>query len=697
MPRGAPGLRGAGAAALALAAGAGFWALTRDERLFGAAGTGVDIEYALLLAPAAVLAPAALAGWWALPQLAQPLARGVAVTRSVVALEALRTIARRPAGAAFALVAIAAGAAAVTAALPGGLDRSPEERAAHVVGADLRASGLRSLAGGGEPAFRAAIAEAPSEAVSPAVRIDATLRPADGTAGHVAEEGVAIELLAVEPSTFGAVAAFREDFAPQPLDGMLAALATNATQLDGLAVPPGTRQLGAWVQLPELAGEVAVALGLRDGEGRSHQLLLGRLTPGALAQWGFLAADLETPFGLDGAPLEGVSLTEPLTIHAYYVRLDAAAAAAPGGVAFGPLLSTTDAPARPLDELDALVPAGTAFERRAILHDLIDIEGFEPIADLVPGAATEAVRATRSAPPGFEGASRLDWPAAAPGADTPLVRGLRQETDGAPVLLYASRAALDRLGAGAGGELRLEVAGRFLRAQVAGPLDHFPTLGLPTARAGGEAFAVAGLDRLLAAVNASPRPDQLRSEEAWFATSVPTATALALGEGGLDASLVVDRRAELAALTDARTLALGWRGVLTLGLGGLLALAAVAVIVDGVAAVRAAERAAALAEALGGAGAGALAASLVALLVRLVAAAALGLAAGVWLSRRLLEILAADAQGATIVPPPRIEAGAGPWLAAAAVLLAAFVVMLAFAALRYRGLSWHRALQLEEA
>ena len=508
---------------------------------------------------------------------------------------------------------------------------------------------------------------------------------------------VTIELLGVDPATFGAVATFREDFAPQPLDGMLAALATNATALDGLAVPAGARQLGAWVRLPELAGEASLMLALRDGEGRTQQLLLGRAQPGGVVQWGFLATDLATPLGFDGAAL-ATPLVEPLTLQGYYVRLDGAAAAAAGSIVLGPLLATTGEPARPLDEASLLVARGVAFQQRAILHDLVDTSGFEPIEDLAPAPAGQSIRSTSSGPPDFEGASRLDWLATPVGETAVAVRGLRQETDGAPVLLYASRGALKQLGVGSGEALQLAVAGRVLRAQVAGPLDHFPSLG-----AGGEAFAVVGLDRLLAAVNASPGGETLRSDEAWFATSgrgSDPEAALALGERGLAATGIVDRAGELDALTEARSLALAWRGLLALMLAGALTLAALALLADGIAVAEAAERDGAVLEALGGAAARALAAALAALLVGTAAAAALGVAAGVVLSRWLLEILGADAAGEAIVPPPRLEtatAAAGVWWLLAAVLVATFVVVAGVAALRYRGLAWQRALTLEEA
>ena len=314
----------------------------------------------------------------------------------------------------------------------------------------------------------------------------------------------------MEPETFSNVAAVRADFATQPLDAMLGALATNSTALGGISAPPGTRQLGAWVRLHGIAGELRVALSLTDATGRSYELLLGHLRPGALVHWGFLAADLATPIGLDGAPIGGPPIETPLTIHAYYAHLSPEVAANDGGISFGPLMSSLDAPEAPLDGIERLVPRSSEFARRAILHDLSTTAGLEPIADLAAGGTSQTVRAEPPTAPGSTGSTRLDWPATPPGAPAVRVRGLRQETDGAPVLLYASRRTLDDLGAAVGDELRLEVAGRFLNAQAAGVVDHFPTLGLD-----GGAFAVANLERLLAAVNASPGAT-LRSGEAWF-------------------------------------------------------------------------------------------------------------------------------------------------------------------------------------
>ena len=137
--------------------------------------------------------------------------------------------------------------------------------------------------------------------------------------------------------------------------------------------------------------------------------------------------------------------------------------------------------------------------------------------------------------------------------------------------------------------------------------------------------------------------------------------------------------------------------MLTLGFGALLVLAVIAVAAEGVAAVRDTERRAALAEATGGGGGLHLTAAVLAVLVRLAAAAALGVGSGVVLGRWLLAILGADPAGVMIVPPPRAEVAVEPLLVAGAALAASFVLVVAVAALRYRGWSAGRVLQLREA
>ena len=677
FPRRAETARGAWIAVTAAAAGAGliFWALTRNDRLFEpSAGNGVTTDYALLLAPLALLAPAALLARALLPLLARPLASLVAMGRGIALLGGLRAVARGPLGVAFPLVLLAAAAVVLLASVPATLERSPIERAAYAAGGDVRAAELAGSAQRGEAERRAAIEAAPLDAASPLARVDGALTSEAAT--------VPTEILGIDPASFAAVASWRDDFATDSLPAILSALGANATTLDGIPIPANIRQIGAWLQLVDVAGEVGVALSLRNERGGYVQLLLGRTVPprGGGTTWRFFAADLETAFDPDGAPIAREALEGRLTLHGYYLLLSEQAAAAAGVAQLGAVLASSDPPATSRDSVDRLISTGEAFARRAIVHDLGNREGLEPIAGIAPGGEPDRVRNTIASPSGFRGSQRIEWDAVADDAAAPpaTIRGLRQETDGAPMLLYVSASALDRLKVAIGSDLELTVRGRVIRAQIAGALDQFPTLPADAA------FAVGGLDRLAAAINASPTSEPLLTNEAWFASTTPTIDAAALRRPPLEAGLVVDRDSERAALGDARVTAFGWRAVLTIGFAALLVVAAAGVLLDLGERARRRDAEWAAIDALGGSPAGQLGALAWETAIRVGAAATIGAAAAVPLARWLLEILARDPAASVIVPPLRLTSDAGaPWLAAF-MLGASFVVVMVAAGLRYK-------------
>ena len=568
---------------------------------------------------------------------------------------------------------LAAAAAVLLATLPGTLDRSPADRAAHAAGGDLRSLGLDRLTDAGEAERRAAIANSGMDAASPLVRED----------GALSQEGstLAVEVLGIDPASFGAVANVRPDLSADPLPAILSALSANATTLEGHPVPVNSRQIGAWVRLTDTSGEVRIALSLRNERGRYVQLLLGvaDAEPGG-GRWLFHAADLGTPLDVDGAPIAAADLAGRLTLHGFYLLLGEEAAAAPGSTLLGPVLASLEAPAAPRDRIDLLSGVAESFEQRAIVHDLADRAGLEPIDGLAAGGASVVARDTFASAPGFRGAQHLDWSAATEGSGS-SIRGLRQATDGAPALIYASRAAVDRLALAPGEEITLTVRERTVRAQVAGELAGFPTFPADAA------FVVTGLDRLLAAVNASPHRDPLATNEAWFAAAAPAQAAAALRGPPLHAASVIDRESARAALGREQAAALGWRTVLAFGFGTLLAVAFAAVLLDIGTRREERERERAAIEAMGGSPAGRLATVAIETVIRLGAAAAIGAAAAVPLAWWLLTILARDTSATLIEPPLRLEVESGPlWLAAFALALGV-VVTVAAAGLRYRGRS----------
>ena len=282
---------------------------------------------------------------------------------------------------------LAAAAAVLLATLPGTLERSPVDRAAHAAGGDVRASGLAGLADAGEGERRAAIAGAGLDAASPLVR----------EAGVLDREGspLAVEVLGIDPASFGAAANVRPDLTADPLPAVLSTLSANSTALEGHPVPASSRQIGAWVRLTDTSGEVRIALSLRSERGRYVQLLIGvgDAEPGG-GPWLFHAADLATPLDIDGAPIPAADLAGRLTLHGFYLLLGEDAAAAPGSALLGPVLTSLEAPAAPRDRIDRLSAVRESFEQREVVHSLADLAGLEPIDGLAAGGASVGARDT---------------------------------------------------------------------------------------------------------------------------------------------------------------------------------------------------------------------------------------------------------------------------------------------------------------
>src|SRR5690606_38032032 len=118
------------------------------------------------------------------------------------------------------LLMFATGVGMFGASFSATLDRSYADRSAYAVGADVRASEMRGLANEGVASATVAIRAVPAEVASPVLRAAARLQTGSGPLSG----GATVDLLGIEPGTFEDVAFFREDFAPQTLAEMTAAL-----------------------------------------------------------------------------------------------------------------------------------------------------------------------------------------------------------------------------------------------------------------------------------------------------------------------------------------------------------------------------------------------------------------------------------------------------------------------------------------
>ena len=687
--------------ALVLMSAIVFWQLSRQQGLFTESLFGeVQADPFLLLTPSVFLLTVGIVFLRLFPLLLRAVAAAIGRTRSVAVLFGMRSLVRNPTHYTrlILLLMFATGVGMFGASFNETLDRSYRDRAAYAVGADVRASDLRALTGLGERAFREAVAAVPAEVVSPATRIG----------GEIGYRGssVDLEFLGVEPETFRQVGFFRSDFSPQSLEQIADTLAANGARLSGVPIRADARQIGAWIKAPDIRGPVRVTLTLRDADGRYANVILGELRPTdpTAEEWRFLARDLEQIAARSG-PLAGQPLTPPLTLHSYYLQPRGTIAGAGGAAMLGPVLVTAEPPAPPPEDEEGAAPLSTfrrlfpqtvlhqaAFPAATVVHDFATLDGFELIRDLSAGAVGDAASASDDAPPGFAGSTRFLW--SGPSFRQPALRGLRQQTDGEPLVFYLWRQAAERLQLEAGDRVTVRIGQRYAAGELAGVFDYFPTADLAD---DGEVLAVANMSRLIAVVNASPVSVAAEPDEVWYSAADPAALRSALDNAEFEARLLMDIESEQRRQQRDPLVAAGWQGILAIAFGAVLLLSAIGSLVYSYLTAQQRALEFAILRTLGFSRWQVF--SLVAFehLFVIIVGMGLGTAVGLQLGRMMMDFLATDERGRQVLPPFILGVSWPSVFAAWGILGAVFVITIAAVVLLYWRLAVHRALRIGEA
>ena len=219
----------------------------------------------LFAAPGLLLLAGGLLALRAFPVVAGLGARVTARVRGATGMLAFAQIARSAGGAMMVALLLALGVGLGLFALTFGasLAHNAVDRAAYVVGADVRISESSTLTGGDASRVRDEMAALPDAlGVTPVYRGGAT--PVDGS-------GAPITLLAIDPATWAQVAgvtSWRDDYASVPLATLMSELRAHQWP-DGMFAPGGTGALGdgdhpIWVIItPELAASQNVRVGQR--------------------------------------------------------------------------------------------------------------------------------------------------------------------------------------------------------------------------------------------------------------------------------------------------------------------------------------------------------------------------------------------------------------------------------------------------
>ncbi|MBM3139101.1 MAG: ABC transporter permease [Chloroflexi bacterium] len=666
--------------ALVLVVAIVFWRLSQEQQLFTESLFGeTRADPFLLTTPAVFMLTVGIVFLRLFPLALRAVAWLVGLTRSVAVLVGMRSLVRNPTHYTrlILLLMFATGIGMFGATFSATLDQSYRDRAAYAVGGDVRAAELRRLQGVGDDAFLQAIAKVPAEVASPMVRLDGFLE-SRGSATNV-------QLLGIDPATFGRVGFFRDDFALTPLPEMLGTLDGNATRLEGIHIPDGTRQVGLWLKAADIRGAIGVGVTLRDRTGRPLNMNFAFPRPGdpATEGWRFFAGDLERPLNRFGTEVREAPLQPPITLHAVFITTSSRIAAQRGVVLFGPLLASPEAPPRgsqPARELESPFPGAK------LVHDF-SAPAFEVMQGYRRFVVPDQARPERTdVPPGGAASIHYSW------LDTslsPPTRGLRQRTDGQPVAMYLARDAAAALELAPGDTANLSIAGRFATVRIAGLIEYFPTYNRNSSR---DSFALVEASRIIAAANASP-PDRIVAfNEVWFRTRAPEATRAALAE--LDAQVITDVVTERLTQQDDPLVAAGWSGILAISFGAVLLLSAIGFVVYSYLTAQERSLEFAILRTLGFSRPQIFAQVVFEHLFVIAAGMGLGTLVGLQIGRYMMDFLATDERGLEVLPPFLLAVSWPGIFLVWGILGMVFVVTIGSVVLLYFRLAVHRALRI---
>ncbi len=450
------------------------------------------------------------------------------------------------------------------------VSRSYRDRAEYEAGAPIRLASLRSLDAAGPADLAATVAsELGAESVSPVARLT-------GSA-----ERLNFDIIGVDPASLGDVAYFRGDFASGSLSSILGKLAEDETPAAaGIALPADARWLGVWLNPVDLNGRSGLAAKLRDATGRYFIVDLGPTEGAELAPgWSFLIGDLSAP-RRSFANLEFATSPPqaPLALESLAVRFisrvslgggtiqvdDLQTSATPGIVGSGAAERLLHDPER----RSLPFPAGT------LIEDYVTDGAWEAVQGLTLDLADE-VR-TIATPAGT--AAELSW---RPVRGRPQTHGLWPRAAERPVAVLASRRFLASPLAGGSGlavgdTTTAFIGGSYIELEIAGSFDLFPTL----ADTRSAPALVANLDRLVAAINRSPRAPIFYADEAWLTAGAETEALArsAVATGAIQAQIVSFEAIKQAQDEDP-LVAAGWEGILFISFAAILLLSAIGFLI----------------------------------------------------------------------------------------------------------------------
>ena len=475
--------------------------------------------------------------------------------------------------------------------------------------------------------------------------------------------GPSFEMLAMDAESFGQIAWFREDFADEPIDGLLRSLVVPDLPV-GVQLPAGASSITVRLRADRLQPTVVVSARLRNAENQHSNFTLGTLSS---TDWLVLETDLsavgQAPF-LAGGPIALVSIQLNETSGDRILEA--------GSILIDEISVTTDS-------------GGTT-----VVERFDDAEGWD-VLRTTTRAVSDELRPSGEAFEGESGSVVFVWAA----GDPLTARGIFPGSERSPLPVLAGRSFVKATGHSRGDIFDVSIGGIRLPVELVSVVELFPTMTDPE-----QSFLVSDLTSMTRYANLGAIERALPPIQLWLSTvdEVPKTGLLEslANVAGYKSGSIVDREKRLDVSRVDPLVKAGWRALLFIAFSAVLILSALGFLVHAYVSFKSREVQFALMRTVG------FSMRQLTAVVWLEQALviALGMALGTWMGGRLgatiMPFLGHDDRGTQVVPPFAIQVNWGALLITYLAMLLVFLVISVALVWFIRRITLQRLLRLGE-
>ena len=564
------------------------------------------------------------------------------------------------------LLVLTAGLGVFAASFVATLDRSYRERVLYATGSDIRVEGVKV----DDSRFRSTFVDR-YQRLTDVDQVSQAFRGRGFDQTNPANQPFTV--LGIDGDTFWDVAWSRDDFAREPLEELVRALADSVPR-GGLELPRAAGSLSVYLKVSRPEPDLYLSARVRDANDRYYSYRLGPL--------GFTdyMGNVKKPFqmligtGLLARP----SSAEPLTLMSLGVHALSSRGRLPGGS-----ISIDQITASTMRKVNGRVTPDIDTK----IVEPFDTTGQWEILQVSTEAASDELR--NGFDGGDSGSVLFSWTSDQARTTHGIVYGL--QSPALPVL--ASQSFLDTLGYALGDEFLISVSDYSVRVRLEEAVEFFPTMNPLTER-----FLIADLTLLVHFANLDPNRGEFQANEAWLSSPSTGADRQSLVGRLREVPFIsrfVDNRDSRLADSQVDPLAKsGWSGLLLIAFAAALIISAIGFLVHAYVSVQAREGQFALMRTIGFS----MRQLLTLVLLEQAVLIAVGMALGTWMGGRLSSVimpfLANDDLGFQVVPPFVVEVDWGALAVAYSAMAMVFALIVLGVILFIRRISLQRILRL---